>query len=478
MERAAQSCVQWLSASFSLDTSFIVLCGTGNNGADGLAITRTLHQLGYPVKAFRLEDVAAMGENAAANLERLQRLNEALVASLPNGTFLTEVPHDAVIIDALFGTGINRPLEGWMAAFIQHINHLPNVKIAIDMPSGMPSDSIPDDIAAILKVNHTLSFQFFKRSFLHPETGSLAGEIHVLDIGLDRTFIHATHTNYYLVDINKAQEIFKPRDPFSHKGDHGTALLVGGSYGMIGAMVLSARAALRSGVGKVRCLLPECGYTVMQTAVPEAMCSTAGDRYLSGIADMHAADAIGLGPGMGTASESATALADFLDSYKQPVVIDADALNIISADKKLLTKLPANSIITPHPREFERLFGAAANSMQRLELARTQAMRYNIVIVLKGRYTATVTPDGACWYNTTGNAGLATGGSGDVLTGIITALLAQGYESGNAAILSVYLHGLAANLACAEQSPESLIPTDVTNYLGKAFSSLSAKPEL
>lgn len=469
MERAAGKCVEWIIASIPKDALFVVLCGTGNNGGDGLAITRMLHRSGYGVKAFLLKFSEELSDDCKANFEKLHHMDAGLVEELQPETFITDIPANIIIIDAILGTGLNREAAGWIAKFIAHINELPNRKIAIDIPSGMPADTIPADDAAIVKAGDTLSFQFYKRAFLHPETGKYAGRVHILDIGLHETFISSTQTNYQAVDAEYIRSIYHPREPFTHKGSFGTAFLIGGSYGMMGAVSLAVKAASRAGAGKVRSLLPECGYNIIQTIAPEAMCITSGEKYITHITEWEKAQGIGIGPGLGTSEETARAFGAFLDACKQPVVIDADALNILAAQPELLHKIPAGSILTPHPKEFERVFGKSANSMLALEHARTQAMKYNITIVLKDRYTVIITPEGDCYYNLTGNAGLATGGSGDVLTGIITALVAQKYEPQDAAVLGVYLHGRAGEFASQQHSQEAMVAGDIIDNLGRAF---------
>lgn len=473
MERAAARCVDWITAHFSRETLFVVLCGSGNNGGDGLAITRMLHHLGYSVKAFLLRFTAELSEDCRINYERLHSIDSNLINVLQPETFITDIPANIVVIDAILGTGLNRPATGWIASFITQINELPNKKIAIDIPSGLPADSIPEKGAAVIKADHTLSFQFYKRSFFHVETGSLAGDIHILDIGLNETFIEGTHSQYHTVDSATIKDIYKPRTAFSHKGTYGNVLMIGGSYGKIGAITLSSKAALHAGAGLVTALVPECGYNVLQTAAPEVMCLTSGVKYIEEINDWEKYKAIGIGPGLNTEPATARAFAAFIDECKAPIVIDADGLNLLARHNELMGKVPPESILTPHPKEFSRLFGDSIDSMMQLEHARTQAMRYNIFIVLKGHYTSIITPEGDCWYNLTGNAGMATGGTGDVLTGIITGLLAQGYSSQDAAVLGVYLHGLSGDLAAKEQSQEALVAGDIITYLGKAFLSMT-----
>lgn len=473
MERAANACVSWITEFLPNDALFIVLCGPGNNGGDGLAITRLLHRKGYGAKAFLLKFTDELSPDCNKNLERLQNIDEELVDILEEDMYVTDVPEHVYIIDAILGTGINRAVEGWVANFIEHINELPNYKVAIDVPSGMPVDNIPDEEVQMVKADHTLSFQFYKRAFLHPETGSNTGYVHVLDIGLHPTFIESTHTSYRIIDSTAIADIYTQRDLFTHKGDYGHALIVAGSHGMMGAAVLAVKAAMRSGAGKVTALVPECGYNIIQSAMPEVMCKVCGDKYINKVSSWESMDVVGLGPGISTNENAARAVAEFITACKEPIVVDADALNIMAERKELLGKLPADSILTPHPKEFDRLFGDSTNSMQRLEKARTQAMRYNIIIVLKGRCTTIVTPEGECWYNLTGNPGMATAGSGDVLTGIITGLVAQGYTPEESAKLGVYIHGLAGNFAAQKLSQEAMIAGDIIDRLGKAFRTIS-----
>lgn len=469
MERAAGQCADWIANHIPKDKLFVVLCGTGNNGGDGLAIARMLHRMGYGAKAFLLRFGDALSPDCSANLDQLRKIDPALVEEVQPDTFITDIPEHIIIIDAILGTGMNREPQGWLAEFIKEINQLPNRKIAIDIPSGMPADSIPGDLGTVMQVTATLSFQFYKRSFLHAETGRLAGKVHILDINLSDTFIHATHTHYMGIDKEKARNIYQRRSPFSHKGTLGTAMVVGGSYGMIGSIALAAKAASRAGAGKVKAVVPKTGYDVIQSYAPECLCATSGDRYINQVTGWQEVQAVGIGPGMGMEEDTVQAFIAFIDACKKPVVIDADGLNILAKHPEVLKKLPAGSILTPHPKEFERLFGKSGNSMMQVEQARTQAMKYNIHIVLKGRYTAVVTNEGECWYNFSGNAGLATGGAGDVLTGILTGLLAQGYEPAHTAMLGVFMHGLAAEKAMESQSEESLVPQDVIDHIGRAY---------
>lgn len=472
MERAASQCVSWIQANLPKDSLFVMLCGTGNNGGDGFAITRLLHRNGYGVKAFMLRLSKDLSSDCQTNLDRLRAIDKDLITTVEPGTFITDIPRNIILIDAVLGTGLNRPLSGWPEEFIKHLNTLPNTRIAIDIPTGLLADAVPAAADTVLKAHHTLSFQFHKRSFLHTEAASFLGNIHLLDIGLHQGYIHRTGTVYHTIDQAYVSSLYKPRQAFAHKGNYGSVLLAGGSHGKIGAMVLAAKAALRSGAGLVTTLIPACGYNIMQTAVPEAMCLINGEDALNDLSHNSSFSTIGIGPGMGTNPGTALAFTSYIAESRTPMVIDADALNIIAAQPELLSQVPKGSVLTPHPKEFTRLFGENANSMVQVDNARMQAMRYGINIVLKGRHTAVISADGECRYNMTGNPGMATGGSGDVLTGIITGLMAQGYTPYNAAVLGVYIHGLSGDMAAAATSEEALIASDITAFLGAAFRTL------
>ncbi|ANI88099.1 hypothetical protein A9P82_01485 [Arachidicoccus ginsenosidimutans] len=468
MERAAHACLTWIKNNYSEEKTIYIVCGNGNNGGDGLALTRLLIEETYDAKAVLLNPEKEFSNDASINLKLLQEYAPQNILHW-NEIDLNNIPGDAIIVDAIFGTGLNRNLEGEFAEQIEALNKLSNTKISIDIPSGLFTDTLLNVDATCFSADYTLSFQTYKRSFLHPETAKFAGKIKILDIGLSKIFEEETSSDFYATGINDIHALYKPRNPFSHKGTFGTAVLVGGSYGKIGAVALSAKAALRAGAGKVFVQAPECGYNVLQTFVPEAMFENAGKDFVEKIVAEENA-VIGMGQGFGTNDVSAKAMETFLNNYKNPLVIDADALNIISQNKeKLLSLVPANSVLTPHPKEFERLFGKANSSLEQTDLAIQKAKEHNIIIVLKGHRTAVCTPQGKCFYNLTGNAGMATAGSGDVLTGIITSLLAQGYSSENAAKLGVYLHGLSGDIAAKENSQEALIAHDLMEHLGKAF---------
>ena len=470
MERAAATCTDWLLAQFPDAPSFAVFCGKGNNGGDGLAIARMLSEKKYPVSVHILEFGHKGTGDFQANLARLHTLSQVNIHFVQSEENFHPFPEDQIIIDALFGSGLNRAVEGVTAGLVEHINNSKRTIVSIDIPSGLFVDRSSGGNIAV-RAAYTLSFQCYKPAFLFAENAAYVGDIHLLDIGLQHGFLSTLHSRYELVDEEMIYSIYKPRKPFSHKGNFGHALLVAGSYGKMGAAVLAAGACLRSGAGLLTCHIPSCGYTVLQAAVPEAMVLTDFNSSFSTKVedDVTKYDTLGIGPGIGTASETKMMLRELFDSFRNPVVLDADALNIMAGQKDLLKMVPAGSLLTPHPKEFERLFGSSANDFDRVLLALQKAKENNVIIILKGHHTLIATPDGKGFFNSTGNAGMATAGSGDVLTGILTGLLAQGYSSVEAAILGVYLHGLAGDIAARQLSMEAMVAGDIINMIGQAF---------
>lgn len=474
MECAAIACTNWLLQHFPAIPSYVILCGKGNNGGDGLAIARLLLEQNCIVHIYILEFGNLGTEDFQANLALLHKMPDTNIHFIQAANFFPTIIPGQVVIDALFGSGLNRPLQDVAAQLVNHINAVNNRVISIDLPSGMFADRSSND-NAVVKASHTLSFQIFKQAFLLPENETTVGEVHILDIGLDANYYESITTPFELVDASLAKSIHQPRNRFSHKGNFGHALLLAGSYGKIGAAVLSATGCLRSGVGLLTCHVPKCGYDILQTSVPEAMTLTDfNSSFITKIdEDLSKFTTIGIGPGIGTASETKTMLRELLQQTKTAMVIDADALNCIASQPDLLPLIPGGSVITPHPKEFQRLFGETTDDYQRIDLCLAKAKELNIVIVLKGHHTFIATPGGKGFFNNTGNAGMATGGSGDVLTGILTGLIAQGYGSIEAAILGVYLHGLAGDLAAKAISQEAMIAGDITQYLGAAFMQLA-----
>jgi NAD(P)H-hydrate epimerase len=467
MERAAQKCVDWIVEKQHHQLPIIIFCAKGNNGGDGLAIARLLAEKGILPQVYVLEFGALGTPDFQTNLHRLHDYTKE-IHFIQDETFFPSLDAPCIIIDALYGSGLNRPLDGLSKALADYITANSNRVISIDLPSGMYVDKSSLN-CPVIKANYTLTFQSLKLCFLLPENEESLGEVNVLDIGLHSNFESTVNSTYELIDHSLIRFIYKPRKNFSHKGTYGHSLIIAGSKGKMGAAILCAKACLRSGAGLVTAILPETGLQVMQTALPEAMAITTHEVESLNL-DNYAA--IGIGPGLGNTPESTDLLFRILNNYNKPMVIDADALNIISLQKQALSFLPPGSILTPHPKEYERIFAKSKNDFERLKTASKIAKKLHCFIILKGHYTFIACPTGKGYFNSTGNAGMATAGSGDVLTGIITGLLSQGYSSLQASLLGVYIHGLAGDIAADENSKEALIAGDIIENLGQTFKTL------
>ena len=450
-----------------LKSDYKIFCAKGNNGGDGLAIARMLSENGKKCEVFILEFGKAGTKDFQTNLSRLHGC-PVEIHFLQHADFFPEIRAGDVIIDALYGTGLNRPLEELSAELVLHINNSAATKIAIDVPSGLFTDQ-PANSTAIINANHTLTFQMLKLCFMMPENEQFFGEAHVLDIGLITSFAKSVSSFYRLVSQQKINGIFKPRKSFTHKGTFGHALIIAGAKGKMGAAVLCCSACLRSGVGLVTAAVPESQFAIIQTSLPEAMAFSYDDMDEL---QWNKYSTVGIGPGLGTGEQSAKLVHKVLTSFNKPVVIDADALNIIAANRELLKELPPGSILSPHPKEFERLFGKVGNHFERIKKAKFYAKKLFVYIIVKGHHSVLACPDGKVYFNNTGNAGMATGGSGDVLTGLLSGLLAQGYASKESALLGMYLHGLAADIGVESISKEAFIAGDIVANLGKAFLTL------
>ncbi len=481
MERAASKVYEWfLKRCKTKEVSVKIFCGIGNNGGDGLALARMLYATNIIPQVFVVRYSEKMSADCEVNFNRLNEESDVPMYDIVSENDFPQIYDNDIVIDAIFGSGLNRPIEGFTAELIKYINKSNAIKIAIDIPSGIQefrNSGIQDKahgsqlIAhSILKADYTLSFQFPKLAFMFPEYDAFVGKWEVLDINLHKDFVDNVETLNFFTTDDVVRPIMRKRAKFSHKGTYGHALLVAGSSGKTGAALLSAEACMRTGVGLLTVHLPKDALLPMQTYLPEAMTDIdKSDTHCSEINDILSYTAIGAGPGLGKNEETVTLLKKMIQEATQPLVLDADALNIMADNPTWLSFLPDNTILTPHPKEFERLFGKTFNSYERLELQRKMSVAHNIIIVLKGAHTAITFPNGTCFFNSTGNPGMATAGSGDVLTGIILSLLAQRYTPQEAALLGVYIHGHAGDMAAQELGMESMLARDITRNIGKSF---------
>lgn len=471
MERAALRLTGWYVRHYHINQKVIIFAGSGNNGGDALAMARQLAERQYRVDCYFLA-MGSLSEDCGVNKQRL--IDQGLVkfSELREGDPLPLIEKDDVVVDGIFGSGLSRQVSGFPAKVIDHINRHSGVVIAIDIPSGLfGEDNSHNDYSAVIRATHTLTFQFPFLSFFFEENEPFVGRWRVHDIKLHPDIIEKTEAPYQTIEKEMVRDLLPERLKFAHKGSFGHGLIISGCYGMMGAALLAGEACLRSGTGLVTVHVPRFGYNIIQTAMPEALVSLdQSDILFSEAPTLQAYTAIGIGPGLGKKPNTGKGLKMLLDRVEVPLLIDADGLNILAENPEWLTLLPEGTILTPHPKEFDRLAGKSRDGFERHQKQRAFAAQYGVVVVLKGAHTGVASPDGGYWFNTTGNPGMATGGSGDVLTGLITGLLAQGMKALDAALTGVYLHGLAGDIGAEALSQEALIAGDINKYLGAAFS--------
>jgi NAD(P)H-hydrate epimerase len=476
MERAATACVNWMVEKFSAETDYTIICGVGNNGGDGLAIARLLIEKKINVQVAVIHYSENYSVDFKNNLARLEKIgipikNIVQVSDVLSLLFINRKKE--VLIDAMIGSGLNKPITGLLAECINYINNLSLTVVSVDIPSGLFADKLTAASDSIIRATYTLTFQFPKLTFMFLENAPFVGVFTILDIGLHPEFISKINTKNHFITKAAVQLFLKKRNKASHKGNFGHALILAGGYGKMGAAILTSKACMKSGAGLLTAHIPKCGYEIMQTAFPEAMVEVdSEEEFISDAIKVEKYDVLAIGPGIGTEQQTQKVVKSVIQNSANPIVFDADAINILSENKTWLSFIPPQSIFTPHLKEFERLVGKSANSEERLILQRDFSFKYNVYVVLKGAHTSISTPNGDVFFNSTGNPGMATAGSGDVLTGIITSLLAQGYTSEQACVLGVYLHGLAGDFASHAKSEESMIASDIIDEIGVAYSFL------
>lgn len=470
MERAAGLVYEEIHKRLqNADIPVKIFCGIGNNGGDGLVIGRLLLEQGYDVTIYVVNYSDQRSQDFLVNYDRVKNMTKKWPVLLKSEEDFPEIKVGDFVVDAIFGLGLNRPLVEWVAQLVRHINKSGAFVLAVDMPSGLMADMPTEAQDSIVKANYTISFQTPKMAFYLPETAGFVGELQILEIGLDREYLKEARAAAQLISKQEARVLYQPREKFSHKGTYGHALMIGGSYGKIGSICLASTAALKAGAGMVTVFAPRCGFEIIQSTLPEAMVITdPNEKHLSDIEYDLDPTVIGFGVGVGTGDATVAAFKKLLKQNKKPMVIDADGLNILSRNKDFLKLLPEATVLTPHPKELERLIGPWKDDFEKLEKAQALVKEYKIILVLKGAYTFTITPEDM-YINTTGNPGMATAGSGDVLTGIITAFISQGYEPLRAAVLGVYLHGKAGDLAAEKMSYEGVIAGDIARHTGAAI---------
>ena len=471
MERASLQITNWVIKHISNEKKLMIFAGSGNNGGDALAVARQLAEYDYLCDVFLISFGKELNGSPAINWSRLEEQGKVKLSKIEEESAIPTIPHDAVVLDGIFGSGLNRKLDGIPSTIASEINNSGAFVLSIDIPTGLlGEDNSHNDLGLAVKADKTLTFQFPKLSFFFPEHDEILGDWEVLPIGLHPNAIKSFETPYRFINEKLASSLIKKREKFAHKGTFGHALLIAGSYGKMGAAILASRACLRAGAGLLTTHIPHSGYPIIQVAIPEAMCSIdASDLMFTEFPDLDLFSAVGIGPGLGTKPNSQRGLKELLLAKPEKIVLDADALNILAQHPEWMEKLPENSILTPHPKEFERLAGETNDSWTRMQLQREFSMKYKVIIILKGAHTCISLPNGEICFNTTGNPGMATAGSGDVLTGIILGLLSQKYSPKQAALLSVYLHGLSGDIAEKQVGQEALIAGNIIENMGNAF---------
>ena len=478
MEHAGTQVFKWLHQRLQrAKVPIHIFCGIGNNGGDGLVVGRLLIEQGYNVHVYIANFTDKRSKNFLKNYDRIKETTKDWPLLMTSEKDFPQINKEDIVIDSLFGIGLNRPPEGWLKPLIQHINDSNAFTLSIDIPSGLYANQALEDPDAVIEANHTLTFQAPKLSFFLPETGKFVPFFDIIDIGLDPEYLYKAEALAQLIGKQQAQQFYKPRHAFDHKGTYGHSLIIGGSYGKIGAPILSAKAAFRIGAGLVSVYIPKCGYPIVQTAIPEAMTIT--DSQNEFVADIQfdiEPSAIGIGMGLGKKPETVSALEKLFTNNTTPMVIDADALNCISENENLLKVIPKHAILTPHPGELKRLIGEWTDDYDKLEKAKQFSKKHNIVLLIKGAHTVIIFED-KLYINTTGNPGMATAGSGDALTGVLTGLLSQGYDPLLASVFGVYLHGQAGGIASQKMGYEAVMASDIIENLGKAYMSLFESSE-
>lgn len=457
MERASTVIAEWFVNNIEKERPLLFLIGKGNNGGDGLAVARILYHSGYDCSIVLPFDKELLTDECYKNMERLPSHIERKE--------IRSITPDTIVVDALLGTGIKGDVKEPLFSIIEEINSLPNKVISIDLPSGMKSE-FGNKNQKIIKAATTLTLEFPKLAMLLPETGEYCGNIKILSIGLSKDFITNASSSYHYITDQFIKDITLKREKFAHKGTYGHALLICGSKEMIGAAILATGAALRSGCGLVTTHIPEEERLAIQISYPSAILSLDRASYFSTLpTNLSKYTSIGIGCGLGQNHETAGVFKQLLNNVYKPIVIDADALNILSDNYNLRQHIPAGSILTPHPGELKRLIGEWQSEKEKIENVRKLASNLKSIIVVKGAHSMIYLPDGNCYFNSTGNSGMAKGGSGDVLTGLITGLIARGYNSTHAAILGVYAHGAAGDKAASVHGLEKMNSSDIINYI-------------
>ncbi|WP_375239363.1 NAD(P)H-hydrate dehydratase [Aurantibacter sp.] len=478
MERAGIQIFNWLHIRMQgAQVPIHIFCGIGDNGGNGLVVARQLITHGYNVKTYIVNHSKTRSKDFLDNYDRIKNTTKDWPTLLNDDKSFPEIDPNDIIVDAIFGTGLNRDVDNWIVNLFKHFRDQKAFTLSIDIPSGLSTDKAPINPEAVVNAGYTLSFQSPKLVFFLPETAKYTVQWEALDIGIDPQFLLETDVDVELIGKNEVLPLYKPREKFSNKGNFGHAYIIGGSFGKMGAVTLASRSALLSGAGKVSAYIPKCGYTILQAAFPEAMVECdINEDFITDIKTEVEPTVIGLGIGLGLKPETIKALKKFLKENKRPLVLDADVIIILGKHKELLKLLPESTVLTPHPKELEHLIGEWTDDFDKLNKTKAFCETYKVIVVIKGFNTITVY-NKKLFINTTGNPGLATAGTGYVLTGLITGLIAQEYNPLEAALFGVYLHGKSADIMVEDTGYQSLIASHVIEGVPLAYLDLFKQPE-
>lgn len=475
MEKAAKAFYEHFTRQYNIDKEKLIalFCGMGNNGGDGLVVARLLHQAGYNVIVYVIKEGDNYSPDCAINLKRALKTG-VFVSIITSVEAIPEMLEIYIVIDAIFGTGLSRELSDLIKEAISSINQASKTVISIDVPSGLFLDK-PTLIA--IEAAETITFQIPKLALFLPDNYYYVGKLSMINIRLNSKAIAEADTDEFYLTFEDMAKQLKPLKKFAHKGTQGHALVIGGSLGKIGAVSLASKAALRTGCGLITAFVPQCGTNPIQSYFPEAMViQDSNEHYISSIVFDIYPDAIAIGMGMGRQKETKQALCQFLNTNSSPLIIDADALNILSDNSEWLNELQPNTILTPHPGELKRLIGQWENDFQKIEMTRAFAQKYNLIVVVKEAHTLIIDSTNL-YVNSSGTPALATAGSGDVLSGIIVGLLAQGYKPIEAARLGAYIHGMTSDITSNIINPRSFVASDIVNNISKVYNLMDLQRE-
>ncbi len=485
MENAGGIVAQQICDDFDNLKNVLIISGVGNNGGDGFVIARRLHEKGVNVKVIVVGQPKEMQSDAQLYFQIIKTLGLPIYNINDAGAVSQLekiIPVQDVVVDALFGTGLSKPIEGFYAMIVEVVNRLSKYIFAVDVPSGVDSNS-GQILGVAIKANKTISFIYPKIGNIMYPAADCCGELLVKSIGVGTDFIPTETMKYNVITDDLARKLIPPRPKDSHKGTYGTACVIAGSSGMTGAAILTCKAALRCGLGLLKLYIPESLRHLITMSIPEAVIvpieemrrgvvSLSQIDYI--VSNVGESSVVAVGPGCGVSGEMSEMIRRLITELDNPLIIDADGLNALAKNVDWLNEKKSQIILTPHPGEMARLLDTTIEEvmLNPIDTATSFAKKYGVIVVLKSSRTVIANPSGEVYVNVNGNTGMATGGTGDVLTGIITGFIAQGLSLYHAAILGVYIHGSAGDEMSVSKGEFGLVATDLVEGMPYAFRKL------